>query len=461
MSASRDESNPNAAAWDQDDDSQSRLDSFETKFQSTEDDFIDFFADESQLANSQFSGGFSDHQASNSSGYSSSPSLEAKAQKKLKEALEMVRQLQDENERIHVQLEKSERLLENNTSVEGNLNRLLTQGSPYYVAGVQSVQEKRDLLTAAVECGDYNALITVILHLQTTCQPRLFFECISGTEEAFDMYTKYLLDIRDFKTLANLYDAMDDHIMHGLTKFRHAMTLLDLGQRYEQLEAIHELFKEYKETWWATQIKDYMNLLKRQLPIEDFDSKAAASGKEQIYIDYPRPVILGKPLHDTLYYCLFYHPFASKDKLSSPQGIKDAFDVNDRRYLWITLKARGHVRDWDQLKAHVTSKGLFGRISYASEIGFVPFVEICAAFKAPTDVLQFFCGLIEDNEQRFYCARDHYLWDIAIDSLVKIKDYQRIIQFKNYLVEQLGAMASQDLVASIDAATSKGRWKNK
>ena len=78
------------------------------------------------------------------------------------------------------------------------------------------------------------------------------------------------------------------------------------------------------------QIKLQVELLKRQITIDEFDEKTEKKGDE-IYKKFPRKNIgfslVGSTLNQTLYYCFFYHPLATIDKLSSPLSLQKLFDV--------------------------------------------------------------------------------------------------------------------------------------
>lgn len=74
------------------------------------------------------------------------------------------------------------------------------------------------------------------------------------------------------------------------------------------------------------QVKHSLELLKRQILVDDFDDKLQKKG-DDLFKKFPRKSILGSTVNETLYYCLIYHPNATIDKKSSPLGIQKEFKV--------------------------------------------------------------------------------------------------------------------------------------
>jgi len=74
------------------------------------------------------------------------------------------------------------------------------------------------------------------------------------------------------------------------------------------------------------QLADQIELLRRQLVIEQFDAKQALT--EEMFVKYPRSPVLFKPLVSTLGYCAFYHFTVSDSYESSPQGLRKKFNAS-------------------------------------------------------------------------------------------------------------------------------------
>uniref|UniRef100_A0A914QEC6 Uncharacterized protein n=1 Tax=Panagrolaimus davidi TaxID=227884 RepID=A0A914QEC6_9BILA len=56
-------------------------------------------------------------------------------------------------------------------------------------------------------------------------------------------------------------------------------------------------------------VKDYINLLERQIPIDlTDDQNAKVGGNNEIFVQFPKKAsLIGQPLLTTLYYCCLYH----------------------------------------------------------------------------------------------------------------------------------------------------------
>jgi len=217
--------------------------------------------------------------------------------------------------------------------------------------------------------------------------------------------------------------------------------------------------------FYIQQLTEQIELLRRQIPIEGYDSQIAQSGQEAIYKEIPRKNIIFAPLSTTLHYCLLYHPTADKNKHSSPFTIRKIFNVSDKRYTWLALIARAKVKDWEFLKQLVDSKASLGLKGISNKkktpIGFEPFLQIISQNGGGETILSFFCSMIDDNEEKFQLAVTYKIYSLAIQTLVDMRDQRRLTDFRNWLVEELGAEKSIIHREKIDEALANKKiaWK--
>lgn len=97
-------------------------------------------------------------------------------------------------------------------------------------------------------------------------------------------------------------------------------------------------------------LKEQVEVLKREIAIEDFDVQIASRpDAEAVFRTFPRPCLLAAPMQDLLAYCMLYvikfclrfallkqfsyesirryHPNATPDKLSSAKGMRACKDL--------------------------------------------------------------------------------------------------------------------------------------
>jgi hypothetical protein len=241
---------------------------------------------------------------------------------------------------------------------------------------------------------------------------------------------------------------------------------------------------------YAQHIVDLINLLSRQIKVEEHDSRIAMQGKELIYIENPRYNIIGLSILETLKYCLFYHPYAEENKLSSPKSIAQAFKISRHRYLFEATRMRCKMRDWkavellyktavDENLCYVSSyehlnrrssatgflKSKFsGRKNSLSILSVSSFLQLIVDHKGPPTLIEYLIRQCPDPEEKFALARKNQLYQLAVECVTReLKDKELCLSLNKELVSKLGAEESQQLREQINQFLSKNEkgWLRK
>jgi len=287
-----------------------------------------------------------------------------------------------------------------------------------------------------------------------------------------------------------------------MLQYHQAMNIRDPGARIQKLESImsafrlaapnndigeHFLRNNLLSTDFAKHIVDSINLLGRQVRIEEHDSAVARQGRDLIYIENPRHNIIHISIADTLKYCLFYHPYADEFKLSSPKNFAQSFRLVRHRYLFEAARTRCRLKDWKSveqlyktaLEEHLCScssyeymnqkgsTGSFLKSKFSSPknstsiLSVTSFLQLAMNYNAPKGLIEVFIKQCPDPQERCDLARKNQLYQIAVDCAIKeLKDKELCIKLNKEIVEKLGAENSQDLREQINQYIMKGEKKN-
>jgi hypothetical protein len=358
---------------------------------------------------------------------------------------------------------------------------------------------------------NYDAVIAVLLSIEQSVTFREFMRCMAGPENRvyLDAYIGYLRKLNDYDQLMKVYrfHSMHQHVF--TLRLEMAIKLRDPKARLQEYDSIITTFRlrdannplaDYVRRNdlffidYGIHITDAINLLSRQLRIEEHDRSVAAQGKELIYLEHPRYCIVDLSIADTLKYLLFYHPYADESKLSSPKGMAQIFRVTRHRYLYHAAVTRSRIRDWKAVEAlfnTAVTENLCGMSSYeyanlkSSSTGFLKsklstrkyslsvlsaasFVQLINLFGGPIQLLHFVIDKCPDPEEKYDLARKNRCYNVAVQCVItQLKNKDMAISLRREVVDVLGAQESQSLREQLDLFITKlekkksGGWLRK
>jgi len=119
--------------------------------------------------------------------------------------------------------------------------------------------------------------------------------------------------------------------------------------------------------------------------------------------------------------------------------MKQAFEVSDKHYTWLALRARARVHDWQQVRKLINKGGFFSRAN--SPIGFEPFLATVQEFGGPLELMVDIATIIPEKEERYLLSVKYGIYEVAIKTLVASKNINKLVDLSNLIVERLGDVA--------------------
>ncbi|XP_015758227.1 PREDICTED: spermatogenesis-defective protein 39 homolog [Acropora digitifera] len=241
---------------------------------------------------------------------------------------------------------------------------LLQLLQPYTLEVYKSLEDKLSLLDCSVSMHDGNAITTVSL----TC----FLDHIFLATSCVSVCVFRHLPSRNV-----------GHNFFQMLQLNQAIKSKDPGVRLTKLKYIYRnSFDGFPELAEQTKyLKEYTDLLNRQLEIEDKDARDELEKKNHALVAHPRQAPL--PLCSmiiTLYYCCRYHFGEPEVQLLNP---------------------------------HFQS--LFGSVKMKSAVGFDHVVESLHQHGAPEEVLRTYLNFIDDKTERLSLATKTKCHNVAIE----------------------------------------------
>ncbi|XP_067018796.1 spermatogenesis-defective protein 39 homolog isoform X4 [Acropora muricata] len=344
------------------------------------------------------------------------------------------------------------------TPVRETVKKII-RGQPYTLEVYKSLEDKLSLLDCSVSMHDGNAITTAVLFLKKTVQQRILHEKLRSRPEALKHLAKYLKEHFDYTELTELYRSVGEYEKAAMLQFNQVIKSKDPGVRLTKLKYIYRnSFDGFPELAEQTKyLKEYIDLLNRQLDIEDKDARDELEKKNHALVAHPRQAPL--PLCSmiiTLYYCCRYHFGEPENVPSSPLAIRSTFKLTDKQYEWTVLSARAKLKQWKGLEQMFQSKGLFGSVKMKSAVGFNHVVESLHQHGAPEEVLRTYLNYIDDRTERLSLATKTKCHNVAIETLAAMKDRQKLEQYRG----QLKGTAPEQAKITEYLSNTQIKWKN-
>ncbi|KAJ7384713.1 spermatogenesis-defective protein 39 [Desmophyllum pertusum] len=301
--------------------------------------------------------------------------------------------------------------------------------------------------------------VPLSLFLKKTVRQGVLHDELRTRPKALDHLCKYLSEHHDYTELTELYRSVGKYEEAAMLQFNQALKAKAPGVRLTKLKYIlRHYFEGYPQLdEQTTYLTEYIDLLEQQILIEDADARAELERKNHVMVSHPRQASL--PLCSvivTLYYCCRYHFGEPENLYSSPLAIRAKFKLSAKQYEWTALSSRAKLKQWKGLEQMFTAKGWLGSVKMKSVIGFTQVIEILHQHGAPQEVLSTYLKLIDDRNQRVSLATKTKCHDVAIETIVAMKDRQQLDRYRS----NLKGTAPQQAKISEYLNNSQLRWKN-
>jgi len=213
--------------------------------------------------------------------------------------------------------------------------------------------ETKKALKKAIESGETDLVYLVLLHMKKKLPPQTLFSIIN--EPAFEVGRNLLVTYckeQDIDFLTTFYQALElPHEAASMILLESFKVADDTGKK-KLLKQAKELFAKRRDyAVDATEVDNQSALLDAQAQLDKQVGK---------------PMFVGLSISDTIYNCI------TVGQTARAQDLKSQFNVPDKRYWWLTIRAMAKMQRWDDLEKFSKTK--------KSPIGYRPFVEVCLEY---------------------------------------------------------------------------------
>ncbi|XP_065833701.1 spermatogenesis-defective protein 39 homolog isoform X2 [Oscarella lobularis] len=353
-----------------------------------------------------------------------------------KPAAKSARDLEKQVKSLQTQLDEADRSRFKALSIEDTLRRMLL-GEPYCLEFYKSLEQKLDLLAKAIEYGDGNCIVAVLLFLKRTLAYKLFFSALITHADAENHYLAYLKQRGDLglEELEKTYNRLARPEDEWMMKYEQCKEIGSVKSQLWHLKDCQRTLTEpeFKPVAfvYGEMAKEHVELLGRQIEIDKKDDELARRGTYHLFNSHPRKSLLAsQPLMTTLFYCSFYHWEAGEDSIKSPVKLKADFKLSEKQYLYAALAARTKRKKWDEVEKLLTTKGWFRTNKWTTAIGMDVVVDILYRYSATRDVIEKYVKIIDDLELRFKMAAKVKSYGVAVDTLISLRDRNQLLKFR-------------------------------
>eukprot|EP01012_Entosiphon_sulcatum_P000743 TRINITY_DN10128_c0_g1_i1.p1 TRINITY_DN10128_c0_g1~~TRINITY_DN10128_c0_g1_i1.p1 ORF type:complete len:838 (-),score=192.58 TRINITY_DN10128_c0_g1_i1:55-2568(-) len=227
-------------------------------------------------------------------------------------------------------------------------------------------------LEKATNSGDTDMVYLVVLNMKRKLDKAQFFRVLVNNPQARDLIIAYCQE-QDPKFLEQYYMTTQNTHCAAYMSIRQYFETADMKEKDRCLKQAKEGFAAKKKEAEAKIMEEQVQLLRTQEELEK------ATGK---------PIFLGLSVNETM-----YHAFMENQAKRAAKIQKD-FNVPNKRFWWVKLRALCDQKDWESLEKFAKEK---------SPIGYKPFVEECLKAGSPAQAGKYIPKVTDVRERvEFY-----------------------------------------------------------
>lgn len=332
-------------------------------------------------------------------------------------------------------------------------------GQPYFFEQFKSYNKKVELLDSAIKLHDGNGITAILLFLEKTLKPSLFHQILMDRPVAISHYLNYLKMLQKNVELTDILVMLQKSEEAAMVQYKSAISMQQIEQKIKNLKKClkNHLEGDQNLLLYSNLVQEYINLLERQLPIEEEDARQEKELKNLIFQNLPRTAsLLNMPVITTLYYCCLYHYNLPVNNLASPRAIQQEHKLTNKQFVWTALAALTKRQMWTEIENLFQNKSWLGKTKLNCCIGFDKAVELLHNLQAPMEVIVKYLRLVDNTEVRLELAKRYKCEQLAVDTLVSMNDRQGLMKYKEKLIPHSKAYVY--LEEALRSSTIK--WKN-
>uniref|UniRef100_A0A1I7XMD6 Vps16_C domain-containing protein n=1 Tax=Heterorhabditis bacteriophora TaxID=37862 RepID=A0A1I7XMD6_HETBA len=238
--------------------------------------------------------------------------------------------------------------------------RHMLKGDPVSLDLYRSKKDKMQLLDAAIDIVDGNVIQTVVLFLKRTLADSIFRDILLRKREAAEEYIAYLKQTKDYEELTTTLFALGRNADAAMIEFSAAIRHQVIDQKIQALKKCsHSGFSDPQLSTENSLVNDYINLLERQIPIDNADDQSRAD----IFKQLPKNArLVGQSAIATFYYCCLYHYDSQTNSLACPGRMREVLRLSEKEFVWISVSALVRLSRWPDIERVLQPKSILGAL---------------------------------------------------------------------------------------------------
>ena len=234
--------------------------------------------------------------------------------------------------------------------------QLMSTGKPYHLQAFKSIESKQNLLREAINYGDCDVTLEIVLYFESRLNFSLFIELIHKFEPAYNLYIGFHKKQRNWKKLRTTFQLLGRKKDEALLMWDFAHSLKNPESRRQVLIDCLKFMEnagnqQYDFLWLIAQIKDEIELIERQIDMSEYEFQILRQKGNAVT---NRRNFLGTNLMQT-----FKHSYAFHSSVKSSfhwQTLGKVFQLPDRKIEFACASVKAELKDWNGLKQLLDEK---------------------------------------------------------------------------------------------------------
>ncbi|KAF8790269.1 Spermatogenesis-defective protein 39 like protein [Argiope bruennichi] len=308
-------------------------------------------------------------------------------------------------------------------------------GLDYNLKPFKAKEQKLELLKAAVDSHDGNAILVVVIFLKNTLKKSIFQRELGNFPDAVNMYLSYLNEDHEVDELTNMMLLLNKPEDAAMLKYDAAIMTQAPDRKLKLLEnclnthfqvgSVHRFLRE--------SVLEHKTCIEDQLVLEDH--RISSEVNDDVTAKFFEELTGKKELLDSsvmsnLIFCLLYFYNVPKIAFISPSNIRSRYNLSQKQYTWCALRTLAATNKWAEIEELFLSKNWLRTVKMRSCIGFVRVLEILAKRGAPPEVMKKYISCLESQDSKLFYAKKYKCHSVVIEILKKNRDRLGLIEYK-------------------------------
>ncbi|XP_026293560.1 spermatogenesis-defective protein 39 homolog [Frankliniella occidentalis] len=314
-------------------------------------------------------------------------------------------------------------------------------GRPHSLESYRSLSSKRALLDAAINLGDGNAILAVILFLVQTLKKSLLHQILASNPVAATHYARYLATRLQAAELTDLLVMLGKSRDAAMKQYQLCSSTQNVQRQIQKLRSCISSHFVQGDSPLKKLAQNHVALLEWELAVGEMD-------KENL---------IGKSAVECLAHACRLHWEDPRGSPTNPFALAQLHGINEKQLHWTILSERASQKAWPDIDSVFITKNWIGSGSKLKLAIPIDKVVIQLHSKgAPNDVLSKYLGFVDSYEKRIALAQKIGCHKTVIDSYAALRDRQGIQGYK----ATLHPGSEEFLHAEGVLRVSTTKWKN-